>query len=364
MWHDMKKLWKKFAALALAAGLLFPTTVAQSTITCTLPFTLTNGTIADATQVMSNYNALVTCFTLAASAGANNDITSLTGLTTPLGPTFGGSGTFAGLTTTGSANSQVLASVTPANFTLTTNYRVTLFAGFTNTAALQLNVNGTGLKNVFRKTQLGVSLTVGGEFVALQPVTLVYDGTEYIIDGERRVVGEIRDFGGTTAPPGAVLASGQAISRTTFIDLFSVLGTAYGNGDGSTTFNVPDLRGRITAGQDNMGGSAANRITVAGGNFDGTVLGGSGGLQNHVQTVAELAAHNHTITDPGHTHSYTLTNTNNIILTASGGSTANTGASASTTGSSATGITINNNGSSSPMTILQPTTITTKIIYF
>jgi microcystin-dependent protein len=362
MWHDMKKLWKKLTALILAAGLLFPTTVAQSTITCTLPFTLTNGTIADATQVMSNYNALVTCFTLAASAGANNDITSLTGLTTPLGPTFGGSSNFSGGTTAGSANSQTLAITVPSNFSLTTNYRVTLLAGFTNTAALQLNVNGTGLKNVFRKTQLGISLTVGGEFIAGHPETLVFDGTEYVIDGPVRTVGEVKDYGGSAAPPGSVFSFGQAISRTTFADLFAVLGTAYGAGDGSTTFNVPDLRGRITAGQDNMGGSAANRITVAGGNFDGTVLGGSGGLQNHTQSTAEVGVHTHGITDPGHTHTYNQPAASFSAVNAAGISVP--AASSTNTGSSVTNITINASPAPSAMTILQPTTITTKIIYF
>mgnify|MGYP001599386539 FL=1 len=57
----------------------------------TLPFTLTNGTTADASQVMANYNALVTAFTLAAEAGVNSSITALTGLTTPIPPASGGS---------------------------------------------------------------------------------------------------------------------------------------------------------------------------------------------------------------------------------------------------------------------------------
>lgn len=101
-------------------------------------------------------------------------------------------------------------------------------------------------------------------------------------------VGAIQDFAGSTAPAGWYLCFGQAVNRTTYATLFGIVGTTYGAGDGLTTFNLPDCRGRATFGQDNMGGSAANRITVAGGNFDGTVLGGSGGQQNQALSAAQL----------------------------------------------------------------------------
>jgi microcystin-dependent protein len=118
-------------------------------------------------------------------------------------------------------------------------------------------------------------------------------------------IGGLLPYVGSSAPNSAfVLPFGQAISRTTYAALFSLAGTTFGVGDGSTTFNVPDLRGRSIFGQDNMGGSAASRITVAGGNFDGTVLGGSGGGQNVTLTQAQLPAFKPaiTITDPGHVH--------------------------------------------------------------
>lgn len=105
-------------------------------------------------------------------------------------------------------------------------------------------------------------------------------------------IGAVLDYAGTTAPnSNFALAYGQAISRTTYAGLFAQVGTTFGVGDGTTTFNLPDTRGRAVFGVDNMGGSAANRITVAGGNFDGTVLGGTGGLQNHTQTIAEMPVH-------------------------------------------------------------------------
>src|SRR5215469_4695149 len=70
----------------------------------------------------------------------------------------------------------------------------------------------------------------------------------------------------------------------------------YGVGDGSTTFNVPDLRGRFLAGADAMGGTAANRLgsNSSVGGISGTAsLGAAGGAQTHVQTLAELVPHNH-----------------------------------------------------------------------
>jgi microcystin-dependent protein len=70
----------------------------------------------------------------------------------------------------------------------------------------------------------------------------------------------------------------------TYSALFDAIGYTYG-GSG-TSFVIPDCRGRATYGQDNMGGSAAGRITT-GGNFDGTVLGNSGGSQDHTLITAE-----------------------------------------------------------------------------
>lgn len=78
-----------FRALLVALGLLVPVQ-AQAGVPCTLPFTFANGQIADATQVNANYNALVACLNNAAAAGVNFDITTITGLTTPLSTSQGG----------------------------------------------------------------------------------------------------------------------------------------------------------------------------------------------------------------------------------------------------------------------------------
>ncbi len=103
-----------------------------------------------------------------------------------------------------------------------------------------------------------------------------------------RLVGEMVDYGGTAAPSLWLLCFGQAVSRTTYSALFAVISTTYGVGDGSTTFNIPDRRGRVSAGQDDMGGTSANRLTGLSGGVDGDVLGASGGAETHVITNAHL----------------------------------------------------------------------------
>jgi microcystin-dependent protein len=109
-------------------------------------------------------------------------------------------------------------------------------------------------------------------------------------------VGSLMPYAGTSAPTGWTLCFGQAVSRTTFADLFAVVGTTYGIGDGSTTFNLPDLRGRVVAGKDDMGGTSANRLTGLSGGVNGDVLGAAGGAEIHTLTTAEMPSHTHTIT--------------------------------------------------------------------
>ena len=106
--------------------------------------------------------------------------------------------------------------------------------------------------------------------------------------------GMILPFAGSSAPTGWLLSYGQAVSRTTYASLFTAIGTTYGSGDGATTFNLPDLRGRVVAGQDDMGGVSADNLTnVAGDGLNGDTLGATGGSENHVLTTTQLASHSH-----------------------------------------------------------------------
>lgn len=80
-------------------------------------------------------------------------------------------------------------------------------------------------------------------------------------------IGSIQAYGGTTAPSGWLLCQGQAISRTEYAELFNAIGTAYGTGDGSTTFNIPDLREATTKGTG-LSGKSENHYSE-----NGVILG-------------------------------------------------------------------------------------------
>lgn len=117
-------------------------------------------------------------------------------------------------------------------------------------------------------------------------------------------VGSQMPFAGSVVPAGWLLEYGQAVSRTVYALLFAQIGTAYGVGNGTTTFNLPDRRGRASIGKDDMGGVAANRVTLAGSGINALVLGATGGSQLsqiHVHTGSS-DPHTHTVTDPKHAH--------------------------------------------------------------
>lgn len=102
--------------------------------------------------------------------------------------------------------------------------------------------------------------------------------------------GLIYMYGGSTAPTGFLICDGSAISRTTYAALFNAIGTTYGAGDDSTTFNIPDLSGRVA-----IGSSAAHAI------------GTNGGEESHTLLSNEIPTHSHTIPSHGHTHTIKAT---------------------------------------------------------
>jgi len=103
--------------------------------------------------------------------------------------------------------------------------------------------------------------------------------------------GSVHLMASTTVPSGYEKCNGQALSRTVYADLFAEIGTAFGAGDGSTTFNVPDLRGEFVRGWDDSRGVDSGR------NF-ATAQGDQNKQHNHSASATS------TVTDPGHNHVY------------------------------------------------------------
>jgi len=303
----------------------------------------------------------------AAHAGSNSDITALNSLSSPIPPSSGGTFTFIGSTSGGVVNAQT-TTTTPTGFALTSGYRVGFVAGGTNTGAMTLDVNSTGAKNVFRNTNQGLVTSAGGEFVAGTYVEVVYDGVEYIVMGPMANVGEIRDWAGSAgaaAPAGYLFANGGCVSRTTFATLFAVTGTTYDPGAvcGGTDFALPDLRGRMTAGLDNQGGSAANRLTNTLSSCVGTTLGGAGcGTQAASLTQAHVPQL--PISDPGHVHTFVAGG--NALNSLGAGSVAATGASfgASAMNTATTGISVNATNTQVAYPVVNPLQIVYKIVKF
>lgn len=161
--------------------------------------------------------------------------------------------------------------------------------------------------------------------------------------------GDLKPIAGATAPAGWVICDGSQLSRTNFSNLFAAIGTSWGPGDGSTTFNIPDLRGRVLVG--------------AGSAFP---LGSVGGAASATLTIAQLPSHTHTVDDPGHTHGVTDPGHFHTALVASSTNTAGAAAGTAVSGSTSTdptGVTVNsatteitleNTGSGSPVATMPP----------
>lgn len=159
------------------------------------------------------------------------------------------------------------------------------------------------------------------------------------------------DYRGGTLPFGYLLEDGSVISRVDYARLFEAIGTTYGAGDGSTTFKLPDSRGRA-----NIGSGTGSGLTAR-------TLAETGGAETHALTEAELASHNHGVNDPGHIH---------VIYGEADGVRKDfidglaqmfTGINSSS-GSSTTGITIQNKGSGQGHNNMQPFLVATKMIKY
>jgi microcystin-dependent protein len=126
--------------------------------------------------------------------------------------------------------------------------------------------------------------------------------------------GLILPFGGPTVPSGYLACDGTVVSRATYASLFAAIGTAWGSGDGSTTFNLPDLRGYFLRGVSGTSGvdpEADSRGPINVGANSGNAVGSAQGSQ--------FATHAHGVNDPGHAHTLQRENANDAYYNMTGG---------------------------------------------
>jgi microcystin-dependent protein len=278
---------------------------------------------------------------------------------------------------------------TSTNYTLTTfqafdtlahlNGHMVAFTPHTTSGAggVNLNVDSLGLKPIYTAPLAALPT---GFLIQGTPYVAVYNssdaafylhgvyGNPYSIPIAASV-----DFWGTTAPNSSfALAYGQAVSRTTYSALFALLSTTFGVGDGSTTFNLPDCRGRVMVGKDDMGGSAASRLTTAGGGVDGATLGAVGGAQNvtlvsgQIPSLTSSGSNSISVTSTVNSLAYGFTT--GAVLTNGSGSYYGSGAltqqtigSVTSTGSNSISVAYTN-GSQTATKTVQPSIVCNKLI--
>jgi microcystin-dependent protein len=245
----------------------------------------------------------------------------------------------------------------------------------TNTGTSTLNVDGLGAKPL--RAAPSVEL-FAGTLIEGTPYLCLYNNSDaawYLHGGVGNPnaysipLGASVTYWGSTAPStNFALAQGQAISRTTYAALYALIGNTYGAGNGATTFNIPDVVGRVPVMLD--AGSARISSTFFG--SSPATLGNVGGSQSHTLTTAQLASHTHanTVSETPHAHTETqhsaVVNTSNFQDTAHFCAGPNGGSiqSALSTGSATAGVSISNAsaGSGSAHNNMQPGIISNHII--
>lgn len=160
-----------------------------------------------------------------------------------------------GGTSGGTANAQT---VTVSGFSSTNGQTFYFVAGYTNTSSMTISVNGGAALSVLKDTPTGSQFLTGGEVVAGNVTGVTYvssTGTLHLITNTTTTPsGQVSGFAMNSCPGGWVEADGSAISRTTYANLYSNIGTTWGAGNGSTTFNLPDFRAQFLRGWDHGAG--------------------------------------------------------------------------------------------------------------
>ena len=201
------------------------------------------------------------------TAGASTDPNTLANVDNVNWAVWGGGNTYGSgnyAVASGTANAPVIATI-PAIAQLYNGMTVTFKASATNTGAATLNA-GSGAVTLVRRDG---TVLQPGDVESGVVYSAVYDvaTTSFYLTGYSEKSGKIDMTGASTAPVGWLLCDGSAVSRSVYSALFAAIGTTYGAGNGTTTFNVPSMGGRMPIGENgtyalgSTGGSAAALLT-------------------------------------------------------------------------------------------------------
>lgn len=200
--------------------------------------------------------------------------------------------------------SQLAAQIaSPSEDTLSASLRMGNITAIESSGTFRVKTDATGAAWLSRDRD--TILTVGDK------VWIIKQGSVWLVGGrlsggQATPVGTVNAYAGATAPDGWLLCNGAAVSRTTYAALYAVIGTTYGAGDGSTTFNVPNLTNRVPVG--------------SGGTYS---AGNTGGAATVTLSESQIPAHTHgSVAD--HTHSVPRGAANATVASGSGATVANT----------------------------------------
>ena len=157
------------------------------------------------------------------------------------------------------------------------------------------NVSVSGNMNIAGNTSIGGTVTIVGANV--QAANAKVCASAFYGDGTNLTgllpPGIVLPYGASASPTGYLLCNGAAVSRSTYSSLFAVITSLYGDGNGSSTFNVPDLRGRFIAGWDVSATASSVLTSVTAGMVINTNIANTGGVQAVTLAVAQTPSHNH-----------------------------------------------------------------------
>jgi microcystin-dependent protein len=263
---------------------------------------------AGTTTATSLVIASDTSGTLAFAGGTGTAMTIASGvvtLTTPLAITSGGTG----------VNS------------LGTGVATALGQNVTGSGSIVLATSPSMASPTFTGTPIAPTATVGTNTTQIATTAFVQTGLGTV---NSVIAGTIQMWPTVSAPSGYLLCDGTAVSRTTYATLFGVVGTTFGTGDGSTTFNLPNYQDRMPIGK----GTIAASIGATGGSKDAIVV-----------------SHTHSISDPGHAHA---NNVDNSSTNYGGGPSIFGNSTGAYTQTAYTGISVNTAGASGTNANLPP----------